>query len=276
MILRPFRGGGIIESSLSIAGREVSRGGSIACQGSVIDLSSKRIARCVRSTLAAEPVASANLVELLLRHQSFLNEVLFQYTFDSRPSEEDPLILCSPPNPWVDILRNDESDSTNVLGDSWPVDFDSWNADGTCLLISDASPTTLSAGDIYLGSLGSLDLVPHPDQKKTRIRRPIQIIALADAANVYSSVINTQPRSIGKLTKIALAFLRDVAATVRYSFLDAKFNISDTGAKENGNRHLFLQVRARREFVISFVGRRELKRVGERLGRIWKSGYRPK
>ena len=51
-------------------------------------------------------------------------------------------------------------------------------------------------------------------------RFSVQIIALTDAANVYTASISQQPRTVDKRTKITLSFIRDLSATVHFSFLD--------------------------------------------------------
>ena len=68
---------------------------------------------------------------------------------------------------------------------------------------------------------------------------PIKIIGLTDSANAYASVTNLQPRSADKLTRITLAFLRDLTSRVAYSFIDAHLNIADCGAKRNVNLGIF-------------------------------------
>ena len=89
----------------------------------------------------------------------------------------------------------------------------------------------------------------------------VQIIALADAANVYTAPISQQPRTVDKLTKITMSFIRDLVATAHFSFLGANYNPSGPGTKPCGDLQILLKLRDHRAFEISFVGRREIRRL---------------
>ena len=88
-----------------------------------------------------------------------------------------------------------------------------------------------------------------------------QAICWTDASNVYTAAISLQPRTVDKLTKIALGFIRGLSAAVHFSFLDPHHNPSDLGTKMSGGRAISLKHSMGRRFDISFAGRRELKRL---------------
>ena len=85
-----------IETAIFIFGKEVSRDGSIQCVGSPIDFYSRKIGRCVRSTIAAEAVSAANGIEVVLWHHSVIFEMISGETVDGRPNTEDTFPLCTP------------------------------------------------------------------------------------------------------------------------------------------------------------------------------------
>ena len=89
-----------IESCIIVAGREQSRDGRIKCLGRPIDYYVKKIARRVRSTIAAESVAAGNALELGMWHQASLSELIFGRTFDYRLQTKDALPLCNPFKPF--------------------------------------------------------------------------------------------------------------------------------------------------------------------------------
>ena len=65
----------------------------------------------------------------------------------------------------------------------------------------------------------------------------------------------------GELTKITLSPIRDLSATVHFSFLDSHYNLADSGTKLQGNAQILLKLAQHRVFEISFVGRRESRRL---------------
>ena len=94
----------------------------------------------------------------------------------------------------------------------------------------------------------------HPEKRVSREKPPIKVIGLTDSANAFSAISNIQPKSVGKLTKISLAFLRDISAEAHMSFIDAPYNIADAGTKADANVAPFLKLCKSRQFSLSFAG----------------------
>ena len=266
-----IRGEKSVEASLILCGKEVSRDGSIRCMGSIIDSYARCISRCVRSTLAAESVACANSIEDGLWHRTLIMEVLYGVFVDSRPSIGDPFCLNNPfdlPPDDIQICEEDVSETQN--DDQWSIDHELFMSTQECKLVNRDRNKWLDGGAIYQQSNGNIK----PDLKTSMnvskyASIMIQIISLTDSANVYTSAITLQPRTVDKLTKITLSFIRDLVSTVHFSFLDAHFNPADAGTKHGGNRSLFQQIVDRRSFVISFLGRKEIQRIKERKKLAW-------
>ena len=77
-------------------------------------------------------------------------------------------------------------------------------------------------------------------------------VSLTDCDNAYSAVTSIKPRSACKITKINLSFIRDSSSHGVLSFIDAGANVSDVGAKPNGNTKLFQHLCNKGQFSISF------------------------
>ena len=78
-------------------------------------------------------------------------------------------------------------------------------------------------------------LYPHPLIRPTWSGgRPIRLVGVTDSANEYASVDNRLPRSMDKMAKITLSFLRDIDRVAIYSYIGAHSNFPDAGAKHNG------------------------------------------
>ena len=269
-----------IESCIIVAGREQSRDGRIKCLGSPIDYYTKKISRCVRSTVAAESAAARNALELGMWHQASLSELIFGRTFDYRLQTEDALPLCNPFKPFcptthINLVlcaqcseRNDFDSSSSLEVHacpklSWSPIVNSYLSSGSAVLRCDTRSQSMSGGDIYRvkeSENRERRLCMHPDRSSIADKSPMKVIGLTDSANAFSAISNIQPKSVDKLTKISLAFLRDISAEAHMSFIDAPFNIADAGTKVNANVAPFLKLCESRQFSLSFVGRKELKR----------------
>ena len=64
-----------VETGVITIGMEMGRGGSISIKGSVAEAYTRKISRCVRSTIAAEGTAVSNLIEGAFWAQSYLCEM---------------------------------------------------------------------------------------------------------------------------------------------------------------------------------------------------------
>ena len=71
------------------------------------------------------------------------------------------------------------------------------------------------------------------------------LVNLTDFANIYAAVSSLKPKSVCKLTKINLSYIRDAVSSGVLSFIDASPNLSDVGANSAGDVPIFR----------SFVGR---------------------
>ena len=90
----------------------------------------------------------------------------------------------------------------------------------------------------------------------------IRVVVLTDCSNAHASVHSIQPRSTDKSTKIVLGYIRDYLSYLCLTFIDAGFNLADTGTKTDANKGIWLSFIETNEFRIGFVGRklyRELK-----------------
>ena len=82
-----------------------------------------------------------------------------------------------------------------------------------------------------------------------------RLISLTDSANAYSAVLSIQPKSLCKLSKINLCYIRDIISNGVLSFVDAPTNLSDTLTKIHGNLKIFNSFCKNNYFHISFLGR---------------------
>ena len=64
------------------------------------------------------------------------------------------------------------------------------------------------------------DMCKRPEGVGIREKSPLRVIGLADSANAFSAISNMQPKSVGKLAKISLAFLRDISSEAHMSLID--------------------------------------------------------
>ena len=279
-----LRGSRSVEAAIIVAGKEMSRDGSIICLGSPLDFYSRKIGRVVRSTIAAEAVASANAIEVGFRHHSILTEVATGRFADLRPNNEDTFPLCTPFRACVQdeserIIKSTHLESCDeqrlcsadcVFQPRVVQYHQEGNAELECL----GHGTRIQGGRLYelseintpcmfeTSSSNQVYLQPqleHPNITEREAMTLIKVIALSDCANVYSAVSNWQPRSVDKLTNLSLCFIRDLAQQISYSFLDADYNIADTSTKHYGNRRLFYLLCESRRFVLSFAGRQKMK-----------------
>ena len=201
-----------------LRGREISRDGAIKCMGSIIDSYSRCISRCVRSTLAAEAVACANAIETGIWHRTLITEILFGVFVDSRPSVLGPFSLNNP----FDIEKEDvlhAASESSERNETWMIDRERFVETAECCFAHRSSNDILPGGYIYMHEGSNPKPVgPNKEVESKYARFAIQVIALTDCANVYTSAITQQPRTVGKLAKITLSFIRDLADSVHFRF----------------------------------------------------------
>ena len=80
-----------------------------------------------------------------------------------------------------------------------------------------------------------------------------RLVNLTDCANIYSSVLSLNPKTVDKLTKINLSYIRDAVSNGVLSFIDACANLADLGTRNSGNFKIFevFAVRAGSTFLLS-------------------------
>ena len=285
-----------VEAEIVIAGREITRDGSIVCRGTALDFYSRKIGRVVRSTIAAEAVALANAIEVGLWHHAILTEIVTGEFVDLRPNREDTFPLRTPFRAYRDReSSSQEVDGVESLGANttqcsaecrFGPRVDLFSERGTAELLCSAHSCRIDGGPIYacqsgcvesscsaeadlclfpvhqqkwLGNVRAQPELAHPNLSEKEAMTLMKVVALSDCANIFSAVSNWQPRSIDKLTNLSLWFIRDLSQQIHFSFLDAEFNVADTSTKNVGNKHLYYLLRDTRRFVLSFVGRKKLK-----------------
>ena len=84
----------------------------------------------------------------------------------------------------------------------------------------------------------------------------IKAIALTDCSNAYASISSIAANSHDRSMGIILSYIRDNSATLRLSFSDACFNLSDIGTKRYGQRAIYRDFISSGLFKISFSGRK--------------------
>ena len=237
----------------------MKRDGKIDCVGSVIESYPRKIGRCVRSTLDAEGTSAASVLELSIWIQAYLCELLMGGFFDMRVSLGVNLSLANPfSDAPVDSDVAKKFDSVQQMENcrgcrrcqkevhlAWDPPMKSVRG---CLECEDSKDP--SASSDFVHPLG-LTIGEMP---------PIKIIGFTDSANAYASVVaNLQPKSVRKLTRIAIAFLRDLTSRISYSLSDAHWDIDDCGTKRGRNLGIFLRGTRERRFCFSFLGRGNMK-----------------
>ena len=278
-----LRGSRSVEAAIIVGGKEKSRDGSIICEGSSLDFYSRKIGRVVRSTIAAEAVASANAIEVGLWHHAILSEIITGKFVDLRPNNEDTFPLCSPFRAYCDDeasrIQSGRDMAFEKTGFLCTLDchFEPmcvrFSTMGLADLRCNVHSTCIDGGPLYRNDVilaassmeeDSVLLKPslnHPNIAEREAMTLLKVVALSDCANVYSAVSNWQPRSVDKLTNLSLCFIRDLSQQIHYSFLDADYNVADTSTKVYGNRQLFYLLCDTRKFVLSFVGRKKMKLI---------------
>ena len=266
-------------------GREVGRDGSIRCVGSPIDFYPRKTGRCVRATLASDAVAAENGIEVALRHHSAITEISSGLVIDLRPNASGPIPLRAPFSGKGYVLRPGEifllgKRNATESGNVCRKQECGFHANASLFSQREIAPlffpqhsTTMSGGAVYHAT--GEDVAPaiaHPECKPCPTTM-VKVIALSDSANVFAAVSKWQPTSTDKFTAISLALIRDIVRHIDFSFLDACFDIADGPTKPNGRTALFLKLRVRRQFLISFVGRGE---VGEMKDSTEQGGHREK
>ena len=116
-----LRGSRSVEAAIIVAGKEISRDGSIVCRGSSLDFYSRKIGRVVRSTIAAEAVALANAIEVGLWHHAILTEIITGEFIDLRPNNEDTFPLCTPfrAHRAGDLSSSETTESVEAGANTW-------------------------------------------------------------------------------------------------------------------------------------------------------------
>ena len=131
-----------IETAIFLFGKEVRRDGSIQCIGSPIDFYSRKIGRCVRSTISAESVAAANGIEVVLWLHSVIYEIVTGKIVDGRPNTEDTFPLCTP-------FKQAEVINECSGGCNFHVNVERFLKDEKAVLQCVFHGTTISGGSIY-------------------------------------------------------------------------------------------------------------------------------
>ena len=200
-------------------------------------------------------------MELSLRHRTCVTEVLFNYVLDARPVPSDPFMMCSPfASASNDLAVVEESVEQGNFEPPWKIDYKTALRGHIYQFCHREGSDLISDGSIYESEFPKKLPRSSPSLEKQSMFSA-QAICLTDASNVYTAAISLQPRTVDKLTKIALGFIRGLSAAVHFSFLDPHHNPSDLGTKMSGGRAISLKHSMGRRFDISFAGRRELKRL---------------
>ena len=84
----------------------------------------------------------------------------------------------------------------------------------------------------------SFDRIWAVSPEKGAIQSP-RLVNLADCANIYAAVLSLNPKSVRKLTEIYLCYIRDSVSNGALSLIDDSANLSDVGAKSDGNVTIF-------------------------------------
>ena len=243
-------GGKSIESGLLIMCIEISRGGTISCEGSAVGTFPRRISRCARPNLAAEATAVAHTVELALWQRTAVGEIIFGILIDNQPVDLDPLSMCNPFDPWMG--RQEETTMESCCWADSQISHNCFFETGECKIQDWSDGRIYSDGEVYKKRTDDLNDNVRLG-KSNRATEQLEIIALDDCANVFTSAVSLQPRTRGKLAKITLSFIRDLVGSVHFSYLGAHFNISDFGTKHGGNDGILRRICEERRFNIGFL-----------------------
>ena len=171
-----------------------------------------------------------------------------------------------PGNPFAlrNPFREDDEEGPQSTGEgatqSWAADREVFLESQTAQFYNRETNEISSGGMVYDSNLSKPCGPPLGDLSLSN-RFDVQIIALADASNVYTATISQQPRTVDKLTKITLSTIRDLSATFHFSFLDSHSNVADYGTKIQCNLQILSKLCRQSVFAISFAGRRESRRL---------------
>ena len=96
---------------------------------------------------------------------------------------------------------------------------------------------------------------------KAVTEKRMNAIALTDCPNAYASISSIAANSQDRSMRIILCYIRDNAATMCLSFLDACFNLADSGTKQYSNRVIYHEFVKSGRLRISFLGRKVVEQL---------------
>ena len=207
--------------------------------------------RATRSTISGEAVALANAIDSGIFAQSMLVEIFCGIVPSLHINDTDPYPLTTPfqPSPDLVLLRQRivEGSSSAFIGRVPSIE--EWDRGGkaksnmTILLSSEQGDNVLVSGcrKCHCKTIFSVGTLSRNFSEITAAKPEndsfnyFRLVSLTDCANIYSAVLSLNPKSVCKLTKINLSFVRDCVNFGVLSFIDASTNLSDVGTKNSGN-----------------------------------------
>ena len=145
--------------------------------------------------------------------QSYICELLIGEFSDMRVSPEVNLALARPfSDPPIDSEVGKQLDSFRQAGNCWE-----------CRERRQETQPTWDPQGLYSGAclecVSPIDRMPecedvHPLGLMIKEMPPVEIIGFADSPHAYASAPNFQPRTVGKLIRAALSFLRDSTSRI--------------------------------------------------------------
>ena len=84
---------------------------------------------------------------------------------------------------------------------------------------------------------------------------------MKDSANAFACSHEFNSRSVGRTTRLGMAYLRDILHVLCLPYVSAPFNLADLGTKFPSDRRIMDSANALNRIAIRFLSRKELKTV---------------
>ena len=87
----------------------------------------------------------------------------------------------------------------------------------------------------------------------------IHCLVMTDCSNCFATINNVSIRCSEKVAKIQMSFIRDMLRLMTVSFTCGSFNLADLGAKQRGNWAIFKKLLETGYFELTFLTRKECR-----------------
>ena len=254
-----------LESGIVLIGKPIYRNGPITCLGHVIFFFSKKIQRVCRSSISAECVALANVIDFTLWLRCILVELIDGRFEHQIIPPRGPLPLISPfkdknDNPCAWLYEKAEFDQANVSRKLWLKPSKNRNT-----LMQDTQSRKMSLASHceqcgYTSVMDCLHLREGYDSCFSFASSElIHALVLTDCSNAISSINNINARCVDRCARLQMAYIRDAQSLLSVTFVCGPMNLGDVGTKLYSNLSIYRKLVEKGTFEIAFLSRRDIK-----------------